>query len=282
MTKRFVAAYLTALTAAMFLAGLSGGNAQIIDDYLADEKYLYAATKQVNQFFRRFNGEEDEKGKRYYPDDKLYRDEKLRRQYIGMLFDNETSGYDDKLKKDFMKDVLSSDNDFLNFHGDDWFAEVHAVFTFNGKETPAVLFLNLEQDGKGHKWVFDQVYFEPFAQMFDIDTAQTNEFLHPMSHEIDFMNLNKAFNNKERIENYTNKTYRPDFLSLFLYEIKKGGIKFKTIREVKFHFFQINNWYFEVSEFNRSGYNKGWLISSLVAVENEQKELLRRYIYMNK
>ena len=52
-----------------------------------DESKLYAETKQVNQFFRRFNGEEDEKGERYYPKDKQYRSEKLRRKYIGMLFD---------------------------------------------------------------------------------------------------------------------------------------------------------------------------------------------------
>jgi len=35
--------------------------AQLVSD-LGDESKLYAESKQVNQFFRRFNGEEDEKG----------------------------------------------------------------------------------------------------------------------------------------------------------------------------------------------------------------------------
>jgi hypothetical protein len=68
-------------------------------------------------------------------------------------------------------------------------------------------------------------------------------------------------------------------LSIFLYEIKKGNIQFKSVRNVKFHFFQINDWYFEISEFNRRGHNKGWLISNLVKVPEDQKILLKEYIY---
>ncbi len=47
---------------------------QAIGNYVEDETDLYTSTKQVNQFFRRFNGEEDMKGERYYPEDKDYRD----------------------------------------------------------------------------------------------------------------------------------------------------------------------------------------------------------------
>src|SRR5690349_6033928 len=60
--------------------------AQIVSE-VEDESRLYAESKQVNQFFRRFNGEEDEKGNRYYSGDKQYRSEKLRKQYLRILFD---------------------------------------------------------------------------------------------------------------------------------------------------------------------------------------------------
>ncbi len=43
---------------------------QTVGNYVEDESALYSSTKQVNQFFRRFNGEEDTKGDRYYPEDK--------------------------------------------------------------------------------------------------------------------------------------------------------------------------------------------------------------------
>jgi hypothetical protein len=263
----------------LILVGISIGKTQVLDEFLKDEVYFYSTTKQVNQFFRRFNGEEDDRGIRYAPTDRQFRHPDIRRGYINMLFDNETAGYSNDLKRSFIKDVNSSRPEFLDFHGQNWFAEVHASFIFNGREHNAVLFLNLEKAGLGSKWVFDQVYFEPFAKMFDVDTSRNHLFLHPMSHEIDFMTLNKAFNNKDKVENYASREYRPDYLSIFLYEIKKGNIQFKSVRNVKFHFFQINNWYFEISEFNRRGHNKGWLISNLVKVPEDQKILLKEYIY---
>lgn len=265
-----------ALFAAVFVS-----RAQVVDDYLADEKYLYAATKQVNQFFRRFNGEEDDRGNRYSSGDKQFRDPDIRKGYLSMIFDNETPGFPNDLKRAFIREVNNSSSpEYLDFHAPEWFAEVHATFAFNGRDENAILFLKLEKAGLGTKWVFDEAYFEPFARMFNIDTARHHVFLHPMSHEIDFMNLNRAFNNAEKLEDYADLEYRPDYLSLVLYEIKKGNMRFKSVRNVKFHFFQVKDWYFEISEFNRKGYNKGWLISNLVKVEENQKQALKNYIYL--
>ena len=99
-------------------------------------------------------------------------------------------------------------------------------------------------------------------------------FLHPMSHELDFMNIYKIFNDPQVIEYYASTSYQPDYLTLFFYEIKQGNLKFDHVENVKFHVFQIKNWYFEVSWFNRSGYNSGWLISNLVYLKDEEKEAL--------
>jgi hypothetical protein len=82
------------------------------------------------------------------------------------------------------------------------------------------------------------------------------------------------------VSQFTTKNFTPDHLSVFLYEIRKGNLKFKAVDEVKFHFFQINGWYFELADFNRPGYNTGWLISNLVKLKNDsEKELLKRYLY---
>lgn len=268
----------------VLLASPGSLQAQRVDDYLAGEEFLYAETKQVNQFFRRFNGEENERGVRLSENNRDYRDDDLRKNYLQMLFDNETAQYPNDLKKEFVKDIIQrSDPQFLDFHADGWFAEVKAEVLFEGKQSLAILFLKLEQEHLGYKWVFDKVYFEPFDSYFEIDTTVVSEnFMHPMSHEIDFMNLKKVFDNKEQIEEYAYDRYQPDYLSLFLYEIKKSNLTFRSIKDVKFHFFQVDNWYFEISEFNRSGYNKGWLISNLVKATKEQKQLLSDYIYLKK
>lgn len=254
--------------------------AQLVED-MDDESRLYAENKQVNQFFRRFNGEEDEKGERYYPKDRQYRSERLRRKYIGILFDASNSGIAQELKVQFAKDVLNKDKPvILNFHGGNWFSEVHTTFVMNGKDVPVTLFMELEKHHQGTRWVIGKVYADIFKASFDRDTVKVGKFLHPLSHELDFMNLRKAFSNADSVGQFTLKKFVPDHLSVFLYEVKKGNLKFRTVNEVKFHFFQIDGWYFEVSQFNRSGYNTGWLISNLVKVKNEsEKNLLRKYVY---
>jgi hypothetical protein len=253
---------------------------QIVGE-MEDESRLYAESKQVNQFFRRFNGEEDEKGDRYYPGDKQYRSEKLRRQYLRILFDESNADISNTLKTEFVKDILDkSEKSTLNFHGGNWFAELHTTFTMNGKDQSIILFMELEKHGLGTRWVIQKVHADMFDPYFQKDTLKVGRFLHPMSHELDFMNLRKAFLNKDSINQYIIKRFVPDHLSLFLYEIKKGNLKFRQVDQVKFHFFQIDGWYFGISEFNRPGYNTGWLISNLVKLNNpSDKDLLRKFLY---
>ncbi len=255
--------------------------AQLVGE-MEDESKLYAQTKLVNQFFRRFNGEEDEKGERYYPGDKQYQSLKLRKKYIGVLFDESNKGLSSDLKAQFGKAVLENKTKpaLLDFHGGNWFAEVEATFSLNGKDQPVILFMELENAQKGSKWVITKVHADVFAPSFARDTTKVGRFIHPMSHELDFMNLRKAFDRTDSIAQFATKRFVPDHLSVFLYEVKKGNLKFRTVNEVKFHFFQVDGWYFEIAEQNRTGYNTGWLISNLVKINSESdKNVLRKFLY---
>jgi hypothetical protein len=265
------------LLIALFLS--STVHAQILNK--DEESRLYAESKQVNQFFRRFNGEEDEKGNRYYPGDKLYRSSKLRKKYLGILFDESNAGINNSLKSEFVTRLLEKpEASVLNFHGSNWFAEVHTTFSAGGKDQSIILFMTLEKDHLGSKWVINKAYGDIFKPYFSRDTAKIGQFMHPMSHELDFMNLRKALANTDSVSQYATKKFTPDHLSLLLYEIKKRNLIYKSVQQVKFHFFQIDGWYFELTEFNRSGYNTGWLISSLVKLNNEsEKNLLSKYLY---
>lgn len=249
-----------------------------------DDGRFAASTKQVNQFFRRFNAEESVEGdKRYYEGDPLYRDRELRGKFISILFDNETSSINSDTKRQFLEEVLSENYpQFIHFHRDGWFAEVSAIFTYKGKRENVTLFLKIQPEGLGYEWVIDKVVFQPFKDIFKKPEGDAKGFLHPLSHELGFMNLRKAFQDSDTPEAYTPKEYNPDYLTLFLYEMKKGSIKFETINDVKFHFFQINNWYFELNQFNRPGNNTGWLIGNLVRLQPGDKESILRYIYDQK
>ncbi|MBK6264266.1 hypothetical protein JKA74_04395 [Marivirga sp. S37H4] len=244
-----------------------------------DETELYASTKQVNQFFRRFNGEEDQKGKRYYQNDRAYRDVSLRKNYITILFDDDNSGIPNDRKKAFINDVTDKRNPkYLNFHDDGWFAEVSAVFTRSGQEENISLFFKIQPQGQGFEWVLDKATSMQYQQYFGKDSSDQKSFLHPMSHELDFMNLHKSFRNQKGVD-FTSTEFKPDYLSIFLYELGNKTIAFKTVKNLKFHFFQCEGWYFQISEYNRPGYNSGWLISDLAPIKNEDISALKAFIY---
>ncbi len=253
---------------------------QEIGSYLGDEKFMYAETKQINQFFRRFNSEENLDGKRLYEGDQHYRDKEFRANYIKMLFDQQNNKISDRVKNDFIEEITDGQTpEFLDYYGGRWFAEVDTKFSYKGETRTVVLFLELEKENLGIKWVINNVYFYPFSKLFYTDSSAMAKFLHPMSHEIDFMNLIKVFQEPETVEYYFDEDFKPDFKTLFLYEVKNGNLKFETIHDVSFHFFQLDNWYFQLKEFNRPGYNTGWLISNISKIPEDQKDMLLKYIY---
>lgn len=254
--------------------------AQSLGGVQVDETSLYAMTKQMGQFISRFNHEEDQFGKRINPKDSRYRDNGLRRNTIPLLFDFGGSPASDDLKAFFVDDVTKDDSCYMTFLGGRWYAEVSTTFDYKGRDVNVLLILAIEKEGLGSKWVLTNVYFPDYNKMFPTGEWADKEkhFLHPMSHELDFMNIYKAFENPQVVDFYASKDYSPDYLTLFFYEVKKGLMTFQQVNSLKFHVFQIPDWYFEVSYIDRKGNNSGWLISNLIYVsEKEKQELLKFY-----
>lgn len=277
--KRFL--NLCALCLTLFI--VDNLNAQVygnLGDVQLDEKSLYTMTKQMSQFISRFNYEEDQYGKKINSNSPDYRDRKKRKTVLPLLFDMENQRTNGSLRDFFIADLTETDSNYFEFLGGQWYSEVSATFKWKGKEVDISLILTIEEENLGSKWVLTNVYFPEFNKLFpkgDI-AEQQKHFLHPMSHELDFMNIYKIFKTPECIEYYAENTYSADHLSLFFYEIKQGNLVFERVNSEKFHVFQIDNWYFEVSWFNREGYNTGWLISNLIFLkDNEKEELLKFY-----
>ena len=269
----------------LMLALCFKANAQIVNslgDVQVDEREFYTMTKQMGQFMHRFNYEEDPSGKRLYPGDKDYRNATKRKESIPLLFDLENPRTNGTLRDFFIED-LTKNNQYMEFLGGEWFSEISAKFIWKGKEVDVSMIMAIEKDGLGSKWVLSNVFFSEFQKYFPQGEMSEREkhFLHPMSHELDFMNIYKIFEDPQIIEYYASNDYVPDYLTLFFYEIKQGNLKFDHVESVKFHVLQIDNWYFEVSWFNRSGYNSGWLISNLIYLKSSEKETLLK-IYQPK
>lgn len=270
--------FLKIIVPVLLLALFYKVNAQVVGnlgDVQVDEREFYTMTKQMGQFMHRFNYEEDPSGKRLYPSDKDYRNPVKRRESIPLLFDLENPRTNGTLRDFFIED-LTKNNQYIEFLGGEWFSEVSAKFIWKGKEVDVSMILAIEKEGLGSKWVLSNVFFSEFQKYFPQGELSEREkhFLHPQSHELDFMNIYKIFEDSQVIEYYASNEYTPDYLTLFFYEIKQGNLKFDHVESVKFHVLQIDNWYFEVSWFNRSGYNSGWLISNLIYLKAPEKETL--------
>ena len=262
------------------LLWVCNGIAQTIGDFKMDETELYAMTKQMGQFMRRFNYEEDQFGEKLNPKDPRYRSNEMRRKSLPILFDQQKYGTQTDLQRYFIEDVTKDDSTYMTFLGGRWYSEVSTTFRYNGKLVNISLILAVEKEGLGSKWVLTNVYFSEFNKLFPNGEMAEREkhFLHPMSHELDFMNIYKAFQNPEVIEYYASKEFQPNYLTLFFYEIKQGKLVFQHVDSVKFHVFQIKDWYFEVSWFNRSGMNSGWLMSNVIYMpEKEKTNLIKFY-----
>ena len=260
--------------------GVAPMSAQSLGDVQFDEANLYAMTKQMGQFIRRFNYEEDQFGYKINPKDPSYRNKAKRQQSLAILFDQQTYGNLPDLQRFFIEDVTTNDSTFMTFLGGRWYSEVSATFKYKGKDANVIMILGVEQEGLGSKWVLNNIYFSEFNKLFPTGelAERGKHFLHPMSHELDFMNIYKIFKEPEVIVYYASKSFEPDYLTLFFYEIKKGNLVFQNVETVKFHVFQIKDWYFEVSWFNRSGSNAGWLISNLIYIpEKDKKDLIKFY-----
>ena len=253
--------------------------AQSIGNVQMDEANLYAMTKQMGQFIRRFNYEEDQFGYTINPKDPSNHSTEKRRQSIAVLFDQQTYGRQPDLQRFFIEDV-ANDSTFMTFLGGRWYSEVSASFKYKGQPVKVIMILGIEKEGLGSKWVLNNIYFSEFNKLFPTGEIAEREkhFLHPMSHELDFMNIYKIFKEPDVIEYYASKSFEPDYLSLFFFEIKQGNLIFQEVDAVKFHVFQITDWYFELSWFNRSGSNSGWLISNLIYLpEKDKKDLIKFY-----
>ena len=225
----------------------------IIGDAEADERALYTMTKQMSQFMSRFNYEEDQYGKKIHPDSSDYRNKDKRKTALPLLFDMENQRTNGSLRDFFIEDLTQDDSNYFEFLGGEWYSEVSATFKWKGKTVDISMIFAIEKENLGSKWVLTNVFFSEFNKLFpkgDI-AEQQKHFLHPMSHELDFMNIYKIFKTPECIEYYASESYSTDYLSIFFYEIKQGNLVFEKINGEKFHVFQIDNWYFEVSWFNR-------------------------------
>ena len=94
------------------------------------------------------------------------------------------------------------------------------------------MFLSQEKQNKGIKWAIKDV----FADYLIInDQYESDNYLSPTSHEINFTSLQKYLTKDNNLANITYSGFNYDQLSTFLFLIDNGKIEFLHVKSQKYH-----------------------------------------------
>lgn len=253
-------------------------------DSLGSKKYLLEV-KQLDQFFKRFNNEENIlTGNENTASEIAAKRKNLtsfqteRKKVLLSLFNLQDSSFCNKSVVDFINFTCDDTNHVsLSYYDTNWYATVNCSMIYKGKTKTIIL--TLKNDGnlkKGFKWVIAGVNAD-FLSIVPSST-DSNKFISPMNHEIGFMDLFNVFHDSRNILDYSIKIFPSDKLSIFLYLVYNGEIKYIQANSIRYHFLQIKNWMFTVECFNRSDVNSGWLISSLSKATDNDKVIYKKSI----
>jgi hypothetical protein len=269
--------YFTFFVSMLFTMFCSGQSVLIFIDSLETSKYLFEV-KQLDQFIKRFNNEENIFTGNVKTIAEISEERKNalsyqteRKKILLTLFNLKDTSLLSNSTVDFINFVGDDTNHIaISYYDADWFATVNCTMTYKGKNQNITLTLKNEGNYRnGFKWILAGVN----ADFINIAASRkdTTKFISPMNHELGFMDLHSAFTDSKNIIDYTSKTFYPDNLSVFLFLVKSGEIKYIQVNAIKYHFLQVKNWRFTVEYFNRPDNNAGWLISSLVNCSDSDK-----------
>jgi len=238
--------------------------------FSGEDNFVYQV-KQVDEFIERFNNSDFTLIKQYLKD-KYNLEEVSRSELIKSLFNHADTTWKKDEVVQFLADVTENNPPpYLDFYDDNWFAELDCMGTYKGNTENFTLILKVEtiESNGSSKWVIESVSadFLNLPQSKDYRKA-----LNPASYGTDFLGLIDALADTANYQNYISSTAQPSQLLLFFNELYEKNLTFKQVNDITYHFLQIDNWAFQVREFNRDTKNSGWLISSLLQVDEAQKK----------
>lgn len=231
--------------------------------------------KQVDEFIERFNNDEytliREYLKKQKPPMPITRERLLK-----SLFNAQGSNWNYSEITSFIQQVNRADRpQYLCLDSGNWYAKVRCQVLAGGKPGQAVLTLRVATLPNGSsKWVITDADLggatgampDPAGPRVHGPTPpEPGASLNPMSHAIDFMNLDLVTKNPANIENFVSSApARSRNLDRFIDACLHQQLKIVRATSISYTFLQIKGWRIEVRQFNRPTLNSGWLISKLV------------------
>ena len=247
--------------------------------------------KSIDDFIDRFNFEPETEFNSFLKD-RFPASVINRKTFLLSLFNLKNVSFYNSLDVDFfireMTDTLK--RRYIHFSDYDWYALAECKVIYQKRVRTLDLILKVERDAKRSvKWSIvsakagflginpaskDSLYIlgrNDYVRNRGNDSSRF--FLHPVSHAIDFMNVDEVFSKKKHFADYYYAGPKSPQLLRLSGLIQKSQIKFLQINAISYHFMQIKGWIVIVDYFNRNERNSGWLINSLTRATPEQKRI---------
>ncbi len=243
----------------------------------------------VDDFFDRFNFKRSTAFQNYltkkFPEVRFSRE-----SFVISLFNRANAGIAPDKARDFVRFVTDSlKPQFVNYTDKDWFADLYCKVSYKGKPQYLNLILKVVKAANGgYSWdiVSAKAPFLTFRptkldsliskhEKGDVNSGDADSklyFLTPVSHGIDFLNIDNVFDNNLKINNYIYPGPLSFELRKLIYLTKKAELKFIQLEKINYHLLQIDGWILILDYFSRKDSNRGWLIDQLMKVNEEQKK----------
>lgn len=280
--------YLRLLLFVLFQLTIPSIHGQIVN-ISADYVNLLHNISQLDDFFARFNGEQDGyflkrlKQKQAYPIETIDRE-----MLITSLFHySDSSTIDEKIIADFVADVTIHCPEKLFYNSTDWYANAETIFQYQEDRiiVDFTLQYTIDDFTKGASWeivALSSCFFQEENQQKSNCSLRPPiiKAISPKSNEIFFSNLNKYFNKKEYLACYFRNPTQESSKKI-IHALCADQLKFIQVKEICYHFIQFENWIFELKYINSNPQyprNSGWLITALQKAEKHEKLLYKKQI----
>jgi hypothetical protein len=262
----------------LLLCIAEGTRAQVFsNDAGSREKHFIYEVKQIDEFFERFNNDTGSFIRKVY---KLYgtRYTADRGKLLKSLFNYETQSWNQSLIANFVRDITAGGKTRqIDFRANGWFAEAHGKFQYNGSFIDIPLILRISTDAAHRsKWVIAAVKSNPLppdSQPISLTaTGYPQRFINPASHANNFIELEKALDDKANLSDY----FEPAFFNrknaqTFYNAVLHNQVHLLYVKDIVYHFLQTGKWLFTVACFPRQTLNSGWLINNLQQLNPAEK-----------
>lgn len=248
--------------------------------------YASMEVKSVEDFFDRFNFRKNTGFLKYL--EKLNPGHQYtRKELLGMIFNRDDKSFDRQSYLRLIERVRrTSDPVFLRYSDPDWYAEVVLLVSRQGRLQEITLVLQVNRDDfGGYSW--DIV--SAFGNLLEMSNLKTDSlilatldsvrppvrdyehFFSPVSHGIDFTNIDQLFTNYRNADSYLYPGKRTFELQKLVSLIVKKEIKFVQVMKIRYHLLQVEGFILMLEQFNRRHWNNGWLISNILPASNADK-----------